>query len=74
MAEQYLERRLGAHHRLRQQNPRGESEVDPNLPTLELVSNLGQNIATEEAALGTTRVVQGFTTGHHLYGYTLPDI
>ena len=25
-------------------------------------------------ALGTTRVVQGFTTGPHLYGYTLADI
>ena len=50
------------------------SEVDPNLPTLELVSNLGQNIASQEVALGTTRVVQGFTTGPHLYGYTLADI
>ena len=50
------------------------SEVDPNLPSLEQVSNLGQNIATEEVALGTTRVVQGFTTGPHLYGYTLADI
>ena len=51
-----------------------ESQVDPNLPTLELASNLGQDIATEEVALGTTRVVQGFTTGPHLYGYTLADI
>ena len=50
------------------------SEVDPNLPTLELVSNLGQNIASQEVALGTTSVVQGFTTGPHLYGYTLADI
>ena len=50
------------------------SEVDPNLPSLELVSNLGQDIATKEVALGTTRVVQGFTTGPHLYGYTLADI
>ena len=50
------------------------SEVDPNLPSLELVSNLGQDVATEEVALGTTRVVQGFTTGPHLYGYTLADI
>ena len=49
-----------------------ESQV--NLPSLELVSNLEQNIATEEVALGTTRVVQGFTTGPHLYGYTLADI
>ena len=49
-----------------------ESQV--NLPTLELASNLGQDIATEEVALGTTRVVQGFTTGPHLYGYTLADI
>ena len=49
-----------------------ESQV--NLPTLELVSNLGQNIASQELTLGTTRVVQGFTTGPHLYGYTLADI
>ena len=51
-----------------------ESEVNPNLPTLELVSNLGQNIASKELELGTRRVVQGFTTGPHLHGYILADI
>ena len=50
------------------------SEVNPNLPSLELVSSLGQNVATEEVALGTRRVVQGFTTGPHLHGYILDDI
>ena len=50
------------------------SEVDPDLPTLELVSNLGQNIASQELELGTRRVVQGFTTGPHLHGYILADI
>ena len=51
-----------------------ESKVDPDLPTLELVSNLGQSIANEELELGTRRVVQGFATGPHLHGYILADI
>ena len=51
-----------------------EIEVDPDLPTLVLVRNLGQSIATEELALGTRRVVQGFATGPHLHGYILDDI
>ena len=50
------------------------SKVDPDLPTLELVSNLGQSIASEELGLGTRRVVQGFATGPHLHGYILADI
>ena len=51
-----------------------ESEVDPDLPTLVLVRNLGQSIASKELGLGTRRVVQGFATGPHLHGYILTDI